>query len=359
MLDKILPLSEKLVSIRSHHDNPRALQESLDVALSCLSEYQTEVFEENGVKSALIYNSPQRPKKFKVILNGHLDVIPGKDFQYSPKIKGNKLFGVGSMDMKSSVACLIMVFKQIAGQVDYPLGLQLVTDEEVGGFHGTKFQVSQGVKADFVIAGESTSFNIVNKAKGVLWIKISTQGKSAHGAYTWNGDNAVWKMNQFLNALKKKFPTPQKPKWGTTINLSSIETNNTAWNKVPDYCAVKLDIRYIPEDDKIILKSIKNLLPAGFKLQVIAKEPALWVPQQNRYLQALKKVTENQLNKKIILYGAHGSSDARHFTAVGSYGIEFGPIGAGLGTDNEWIDIKSLEKYCQILKQFLLSLKKE
>ncbi len=69
------------------------------------SDYTIERFERNGIKSALIYFGRTRPKEFKVLLNGHLDVVPGKKEAYTPKIKGNRLYGVGAMDMKANVAC--------------------------------------------------------------------------------------------------------------------------------------------------------------------------------------------------------------------------------------------------------------
>ena len=108
------------------------------------------------------------------------------------------------MDMKANVACLMTVFKDVADKVNYPLGLQLVTDEEIGGFHGTKYQIEKGVRAEFVVVGESTDLNIKNRAKGILWAKISAKGKTAHGAYPWRGENAIWKMNEFLNCLKRQ-----------------------------------------------------------------------------------------------------------------------------------------------------------
>src|SRR3989338_9584875 len=223
---KVLSLTKKFISIESVPGNPEELEKILGLALSNLKGYTIERFKQNGVNSALIYNSRKRSKKFKIILNGHLDVVPGKEYQYLPKIKGNRLYGVGSMDMKANAACLIMVFKEVADKTGYPLGLQLVTDEEVGGFDGTKHQISKGVRADFVIAGEPTNFDIVNEAKGVLRVNISTKGKTAHGAYPWRGENAIWKMNEFLNILKKKYPVPRREQWTTTVNLSGIETRN-------------------------------------------------------------------------------------------------------------------------------------
>lgn len=356
MLNKIVSLTKKFVSIKSTPENTKALNKILELILSSLKGCKIERFESNGVKSALVYNSKKRPPRFKIILNGHLDIIPGKKHQYLPEVKSNRLYGVGSMDMKASVACFTMIFRELANKVNYPLALQLVTDEEIGGFNGTKYQIDKGVRADFAIVGETTNFSIENQAKGILWVKISSRGKTAHGAYPWRGENAIWKMNKFLNLLKKRFPTPNKEEWITTVNLSRIETDNKTFNKIPDDCVVWLDIRYIPEDSKTIVTKIKELLPKGFKLNVVVKEPALFTDENNVYVKILRKVGQQIIKKKIPLRAAHGSSDVRHFTRVNCDGIEFGPIGGGMGADNEWVDIPSLEKYCKILKNFLLSL---
>lgn len=357
MLNKIITLTKKFISIKSTAGNAKALEKILKLALSNLKGYTIERFERSGVKSALVYNSRRKPKKFQVILNGHLDIIPGKENQYVPQIKGNRLYGVGSMDMKANAACLIAVFKEVVNRVDYPLGLQLVTDEEVGGFDGTKYQIEKGLRTDFVIAGEPTNFDIVHKAKGVLWVKISAHGKTAHGAYPWRGKNAIWKINEFLDALKRKYPIPNREKWVTTVNVSRIETSNQSFNKIPDDCTVELDVRFVPAEADIIVRKIKDLLPTGFKLDIIAKEPALITDKSHKYIKILEKVGGQIIKKKILLRGAQGTSDARHFARIGCPGVEFGPIGGGIGSDEEWVDIASLEKYHNILKNFLISLK--
>src|SRR3989344_6889787 len=352
MSKELLNLAKKFISIESTADNQKARDEVLELALSHLKGFAIDRFENNGVKSALIYRGSKRPKKFKIILNGHLDVVPGKKTQYSPEIKGNRLYGVGSMDMKANVACIISVFKDMADKVSFPLGLQLVTDEEIGGFDGTKYQVDKGVRADFVIAAEPTNFNIANKAKGVLWLKVSAKGKTAHGAYPWRGKNAILMITKFLDRLYAKYPTPKKKEWVTTVNLSRIETSNQSFNKIPDDCEAWLDIRYIPEDSKMILEDINKLLPKGLKLDIVSFDPSLEVEGTNKYIGLLQKSVHSVRKSEAILYGAQGSSDARHFTEVGCSGVEFGPIGGGIGTDHEWVDIKSLGDYCKVLKNF-------
>ena len=82
MINNIVSLSAKFIRIKSVQGNTKALEEVLGLALSELKGFKIERFEKNGSKSALIYNSTKRPKKFKIILNGHLDVVPGKEHQY-------------------------------------------------------------------------------------------------------------------------------------------------------------------------------------------------------------------------------------------------------------------------------------
>lgn len=289
-------------------------------------------------------------------MNAHLDVIPGKEGQYIPRMKGSRLYGVGSLDMKGGAACLIAVFREVARMVDYQLGLQLTTDEEIGGFNGTKYQISKGVRADFAITAEPTNLEVVNEAKGVTWMKISCRGTTAHSAYPWRGENAIWKMNEFLNVLKRKYPVPQREKWTTTVNVSKIETDNQSFNKIPSDCAILLDIRSTPKEAGSVVRDIKGLLPKGFAVEVVVKEPAFKTPAHNKYVEKLRMVGEAVSGGKIALRGAHGSSDVRHFTSVHCPGIEFGPAGGGIGSDNEWVDVRSLATYRKILREFLLSL---
>ncbi len=354
MINNILFLSKQFISIPSTKENPTALKQVLELAKKQVAEYTIERFEKNGVHSFLAYNTKTRPKKFKVILDAHLDVVPAKDSQYKQRESGGKLYGRGTYDMKSAAAAEILVFKEMAKKVNYPVALQIVTDEEIGGFNGAKHQLEQGVKCDFMIAGEGTDFGINNKAKGIIWFRVLTSGRTGHGAYLWNGENAIWKMKKFLDILEKKYPVPSKEAWQTTVNLSRIETANQTFNKIPDNCVVSLDMRYIPEESKTILNDLKRLLPAEFQLEIEEKEPAHFTAEKNPYIIKLQQATKKITGKLPPTVAKHGGSDVRHYTAAGCAGVTFGPVGVGLHTDNEWVNIKSLEDYYLILKDFLL-----
>lgn len=356
MNDTIVSLTKKLIAIDSDPHKLKELDKVLAEAIKPLKPFTIEHFNKDGVKSVLVYNTKKRPKKFKILLNGHLDIIPGKDFQYKPFIKGDKLYGVGSMDMKANTACLIYAFAEMANKVNYPLGIQLVTDEELGGFKGTKYQLDRGVDTDFVIVGEATHLDIENQMKGILWAKILSKGVTAHGAYPWRGKNAIWLMKTFLDNLSKKFPEAATDTWQTTVNVSQIETANKTYNKIPDDCTLHLDIRFIPKDAKTIVPTIKKLLPKGLTLEIVVHEPAHHTDKNNIYIQKLKNTIEKHTKKEIAILSANGSSDVRHFSRIKSAGVEFGPIGGGMGSDNEWVSIKSLNTYYAILIDYLSSL---
>ncbi len=356
LTEEILDLSKKFILIKSDPENKKELNEILDLAEEQLKEFTIEHFEKNGSKSILVYNTEKRAEKFKIILNGHLDVIPWKDYQYFPKIENWKLYGVWSMDMKSNVACLIKVFKNIAKKLDYPIWLQLVTDEEIWGFDWTKYQIEQWVRSDFIIAWETTNFDIVNKAKWGCWLKITSKWITAHWAYPWKWENAIIKMNNFLEILFNKYPIPREQEWITTVNLAKIETSNQTFNKIPDNCTSWLDIRFTPDKEKLILDEIKNIIPNDFDIEIIANESSLFVEENNYFLQKLKIITENINKKSSNFYWAQWSSDARHYTRIWCDWIEFWPIWWWIGTDEEWVDIKSLETFYIILEKFLIDL---
>lgn len=356
MIEQIIQISKDLISIQSDPNRTDDLNKALDYVKDLLKDFTIEEFKRNNSSSILVYSGTKRPDKFELILNGHLDVIPGKKDQYKPYIKEGRLYGVGAMDMKSNLVCAILAFKELAKSTSKPIGLQIVTDEEIGGFDGTKYQVESGVNANFVIATEPTNFNIVTKSKGVLWLEIESHGQSAHGAYTWRGDNAIYKMNKFISEIYKVFPIPKKEIWAATVNVSQIETTNKSYNKVPSDCMVKLDVRFTEKEKDTILETIESLLPDGFEIKVIANEPMLYTPDDNKYVQIIKNSTQTIIRKDIKLYGANGSSDARHYSLVNTHGVEFGPIGGGIGEDIEWVDIDSLEKYHQILLDIIRSI---
>lgn len=349
-----------LVSIPSlSNGDIRNLEIVLDLVKDELSGFSYKEFHSNEKPSLLFYNTPTVPKKFKVLLNCHLDVVQAEKQFFHPYEQDGKLFGHGTFDMKAGSAAVILLYKHLAKKLKFPIGLQLVTDEEIGGYDGTKHQIDQGVRADFVIAADASNFEIVQKTKGFAWMKVTAKGTTSHGAYPWEGENAIWKIHHFLECLEKTFPIPEKPTWATTINLAKIETSNFTFNNIPADCTAWLDIRYIPEDKDIIRKKILDLFGKNFTYELVLNESYAHVDKENSYVQKLQQASELATGKKAEITIRHAGSDVRFFSEIGIAGVEFGVKGGRLPEGNEWVDIKGLKEYYDTLKTFLLSLQEK
>ena len=350
----VLDLAKKLIVVQSVGGNTQALNEVLEICGKILKDYQFKELKKNGSCSRIYYNTKLSPKKFRLILNAHLDVVPAKTEQFRPLIKGDKLYGRGTQDMKAAAGVFVLLFRELAKNLSYPIGLQLVTDEEVGGFSGTEFQISKGVIADFVIAGEPTDMYINNEAKGVLWVEFIVIGKSSHAAYIWNGDNAVVKTTTLINFLLKHFPSPQIEKWQTTCNIAKIETTNDAVNKVPDQCRLVVDIRYVPQDLKRVESVIAACKNSFTSVRYIEHGEASFTNKNNKDMWFLKKTLKKHQQSADFIK-KHGSSDIRFYNSRGMRGITFGPVGGGLHSDNEWVSLDSLSIFYNVMRDFLIN----
>jgi succinyl-diaminopimelate desuccinylase len=217
--------------------------------------------------------------------------------------------------------------------------------------------VQEGVRGEFVIIGECNSnFKVANKSKGRYTVTIKAKGKTSHSAYAWLGKNAIWRMYEILDPIIKAYPIAKMETHKTKVNITKIESDNKALNRIPDNCTAHLDIRYAPQDEDTIIAKIKSLLPPDAIIEADHNRPYHFVNPKSSYITALQKATKNVRGKEYPLRFAHATSDATYFAAVGCDAIEFGPLGDGAHQDNEWVDIQSLYDYYQILNNFLLQL---
>jgi Acetylornithine deacetylase/Succinyl-diaminopimelate desuccinylase and related deacylases len=154
------------------------------------------------------------------------------------------MFARGAQDMKVTGLLAAQVFRELAASLPYPVALQLVTDEEVGGRDGTRHQLDHGVRGRFVIVGETSGLHIVNESKGMLVVRLLATGRAAHAAYPWLGDNALVKLQRTVASLLARYPVATEEVWRTTVNLARIGTRNEARNQVPADAEALLDIRF-------------------------------------------------------------------------------------------------------------------
>lgn len=293
-----------------------------------------------------------------IILHGHLDVVPGHDDQFQARVEGDRLVGRGAYDMKGALAAILVVFAGMRDSDKLRLRLGVVADEESeeNDARGSQHLVESGFIGDFAVTGEPTNLHIGVEAKGVLAVRLVVNGRAAHGATPWEGDNAVLKaLDVFRSIESLPFARQSSELFDRpSINLGRI-WGGDALNKVPDRCVIDVDIRYLPAQDPQAIRDEIGSLPDVELVSHFARPPAK-VDRDSPFVAALHSAVAPYHVDAPMSVGRDGSSDAVAFLGAGVPAVEFGPIGAGHHGPDEWVSLSSLESYRQTLDDFLGSL---
>ena len=358
-LDAFLDLACEMLTVPSTVDRPNDLNRALELALDTVGPgFTVEQFTSNGKPSALVYCGTSRPE-FRVILNGHLDVVPAEPSQFTPRVVGDRLIGRGAQDMKVSALAMALAFRDLAPRLPYALGLQLVTDEEVGGHDGTRHQVWQGVRGDFVIIGEYTGLDIVADSKGLLHARLHAVGRAGHGAYPWLGSNAVLALLDGINRLLARYPVPAAEEWRTTVNLARIDTANPAVNQIPAAATAWFDLRFPAEDADLsnrtrdeVGRHLQAVCGPRVRVEVDRFEPAHHADHDHADIARLRRAAQAEGFAGALLR-KHGSGDGRFYSQHDIPAVAFGVGGAGQHGPDEYADIATFAPYHRALRRFL------
>lgn len=302
----------------------------------------------------------RKTKRPAIWLAAHIDVVPGAASSFIPKQKGNRLYGRGTFDMKFAVACYIKLLQDLGS--DLPrcnFGIMLTSDEEVGGANGAKYLVDKGYRSNVVILPDGgADWKIEKGAKGVLQLRVVSRGVSGHGSRPWSGRNAIVTLAEFLLLLQKEFvaePCRDTMHRHATCNIGKIE-GGAAINQIPDYAMAHVDIRLTSEKERKIVEKIVFTLQKRYKGIRVETEATGKSYQFDLGLPYFKRFSEVARKKYGIRTGSvfsHGSSDARFFAEKGIPVISTRPKGGGHHSEREWIDTTDLNRFYEVLKDFV------
>ncbi len=212
-----------------------------------------------------------------LLFNGHYDVVPVPDPDdwphppFAADVVDGRLYGRGSSDMKAGIAaCLAAVSALQRGGLE-PNGrllMHFVADEEALGTHGTKFLVANqhcdGVTEALV--GEPTAMHLVTAERGAMWLRIITEGVSAHGSTPQLGVNAIEHMTHVIWAVTNmRFRKLHEMLGAPTLNVGTIHGGSKV-NMVPAHCEIEIDRRTIPgETTEEVVAEIEEVLDQARK----------------------------------------------------------------------------------------------
>lgn len=350
----------ELIGIRSTADRPDDLRRALDLVLDLVGPgFEVRRFESGGKPSALVTVTGDEPW---VILNAHLDVVPGEPHQFTARIDGDRLYGRGAHDMKAAALVMAAVFRELAAGLPYPIALQLVTDEEVGGLDGTGHQVARGVRGGFVIIGEQSGLRIVTESKGIIRARLSATGRTAHAAYPWLGTNALLTVTAAVHRLLARHPVPAAEEWTTTVNVARIDTPNRTANVVPAEASALLDIRFPPSDPDLagrtpdeVAAHLRSVAGPGVEVVVEALGSPHHADPDSTQVRLLRQAAQATGYDGSLLR-KHGAADGRFYSAEGVDAVIFGPGGDGQHGPEEYVDLRTLGPYHDALSGFLKNL---
>jgi succinyl-diaminopimelate desuccinylase len=358
--ESFLAAASELLAIQSTADRPADLSKALDFAVDFVGPgFTVERFESTGKPGALLYATAERPERFQVILNAHLDVVPAEPAQFRPRREGDRLYARGAQDMKVSALVQAQVFRELAGALPYPLALQLVTDEEVGGRNGTLHQINQGVCGEFVVIGESSGLRIVADSKGMITATLRAVGRGGHSAYPWLADNALVKLHRTVERVLAAYPVPAEEAWRTTVNVARIETPNQARNQIPALAEAWLDLRFPPEDADFngrtaeeITAHLATFCDPGVTAVVDIADPPHHANRDRPEIRRLREAAAAQGYRADFLR-KHGAADGRYYYQRGIDAVIFGIGGDGLHGPDEYADTTTIAPYHQAMTDFL------
>ncbi len=295
-----------------------------------------------------------------VLLNGHIDVVPGKPEQFLPVTKGDRIYGRGAADMKAGCASLMHAFVAAVKQrPDLSIGLMLTGDEEVASPDGAKYLVeSQGWKTKLLVNFDGGYGEEISHAeKGVMRVIFYSKGKVSPAQRPWQGKCALADIIKAYHVLEEMFPDKTKAtdtnNWVSTFTPKIINTSPNG-NCVIDAAEFYISIHYTEDKSpEQIVDELREKLP---QLKIVCQTSATRVytdPNDPVLLQFQKRYAKH-LGHKPPIRAENGSSDARFFAHMHIPMIITKPKSGHPEMDGEWVSLRSTERLTKALVDFLI-----
>lgn len=345
-----------------------------------------------------------------LILCGHIDTVPvgnRANWNFDPfgaEIRDGRLYGRGSVDMKSGLAACIAAAEaiQAAGiELEGRLSIHAVVDEEAGGF-GAMDAVKKGHLARHAIVAEPTWSKVVPAEGGLEWVRVTIIGRSGHAGMRYNdifpqphvpnriqpAINAIEISTRFLYALKEFEASrcrnryhPLCPPGLSTINpgvihggvgigedgLPLIRTNPAM---TPDRVVIDLDLKFLPNENPAEVRAEFEAFVRAFcdmdpwtrdhPFEVMWELgglhfPPMDTPVGDPLVQSLI-AHHTRLESAPEVRGFDAVTDAAHYAGAGVIPCIYGPSGDGFHGDNEFVDIASLHRTTKVIAAAIIDI---
>lgn len=367
---RLIELTRQLIRINSENPpgNEQKIAGFVQNYLGRLN-IEAKIYEFKKGRSNVIANLKGSSHKDSLLITPHLDTVTaGKNWKFPPfsaKIIGSKLYGLGASDCKGNLAAALEVINSLCQdnvRLDYDLLFAATADEEAGSNYGLIPLLNRGIlKPRAALVLDADDFEIIVTQKGLFQVKVIIYGKRAHGAYPWEGVNAINIAVHILRELSNvNLGRKLKNKYlrGPTMNIGRIKGGDQV-NVVSDFCEFELDFRFLPgQAYKTIeakLKHIINKYSKKFEIEIIGNQRPYVIDEKHPLVDNLVKVYK-KMKLPANVRGSEGATTITFFQDKGIPAIATGFGAKGCAhTVNEYAEVDNLYKGACVLEEYLKS----
>jgi succinyl-diaminopimelate desuccinylase len=313
------------------------------------------------VKNSLVVRvdgAPPAQGRPVVALCGHLDTVPvHEDDRRPPRREGDRIVAPGASDMKSGVALMMELAERIprAGRF-CDLVLVLYAREEGPYVENELEEILRDPArlrgVDLALCLEPTDNVLQLGCVGSIHATFAFQGKSAHSARPWHGENAVHKAGALLAELAGRAPREVSSgglAFREVISATRIE-GGRARNVVPDRCTINLNFRFAPD---------RTLEAAADELRALGRRHGAEVALTD-LSPACPAFQDHPLVRRIVdrarvdVEPKQAWTDVARLAAHGVRAVNLGPGATSQSHQRgEWVEIPALVRGYAIYEAFL------
>lgn len=271
-----------------------------------------------------------------------------------------RLYGPGTIDMKSSLAMTLVALRWLKQQrrwPDWPVTVLFTSDEEIGSEHSRALIEAQAREAALVLCLEPclSDGSLKTARKGIGGMTITTRGRATHaGADHENGRNAIEELAHHILAAQSLTDYAR----GTTVNVGVI-AGGTRSNVVPDEARAEVDYRVAtPEEAARLEQWMADRQPVTREAGVSVSGGLNRPPMPRDATMAATFQRAQQIAAAIGLTLGEGStgggSDANFVAPLGVPVLDgLGALGNGAHSEREHVVVASLPERTALLAALL------
>ncbi|HMJ17693.1 MAG TPA: ArgE/DapE family deacylase [Gemmatimonadaceae bacterium] len=220
------------------------------------------VLDDWGFSVQLMESVPRRPNVVArigprnapaLMLNGHLDVVGVEGMIHNPfsaQLRGDRIYGRGSADMKGGVAAMCAAAAKGAhADSNRQILVTAVVDEEWESL-GMRALLADGIRADAAIITEPTRLAICPAHRGFVWMDIVVTGRAAHGSRYDIGVDAITHAGLLLAELEKLERTRESGPRHQLLGRGSLHASKiqggVGMSTYPELCNLAIERRTLP-----------------------------------------------------------------------------------------------------------------